>query len=181
MEENLGFSPYMATGVSFFDYSGNPLFPPSYYAGVLSPYSRQPVVNHKGQLYGKFSDEWNEDNDKMYSLPNMLEAIIRTSMSYHLGNKNALHFLRIVIGTEGPVSVNLDQNAILNSPKGEALEIVTPGGEVRLSCSASSDCEEYFCELFSYDIPMMQLECLMGVCVCPAASYHLALDPGKAP
>ncbi|CAM9235723.1 unnamed protein product, partial [Ectocarpus fasciculatus] len=125
----------------FYD-SGNPLFPPSYYADVLSPYSRQPIVNHNGRLYGKYSEKWNEKDDIMYSTPNILEAIIRTTIT--------------------------------------TLDTTVPEGEQRLYCSVSSDCDEYFCEFFSFEIPMVKLECLMGVCVCPVASYHVALDPGNS-
>ena len=172
MREALGYSVYMSDGVSFYSKSGKPLFSPSYYTDVLSPYSRQPVVNHNGRLYGKYSERWDENSDIMYSTPNVLEAIIRTTMSYHLGEKDSLRFLSIVVGT----SESVKDYAMAS----DNFEDTIPEGEQRLYCSVSSDCDAYFCEFFSYEIPMVKLECLMGVCVCPVASYHVALDPGIA-
>lgn len=181
IREALGYSVYMSDGVSFYSKSGNPLFPPSYYADVLSPYSRQPIVNHNGRLYGKYSEKWNEKDDIMYSTPNILEAIIRTTMSYYLGEKDALHFLSIVIGTGESGGVVKDSaSAAAHIDESTTLDTTVPEGEQRLYCSVSSDCDEYFCEFFSFEIPMVKLECLMGVCVCPVASYHVALDPGNS-
>lgn len=163
----------MSSGVSFYKSSGEPLFPPSYYVGVLSPYSRQPVVNHDGVLYGKYAAEWNELSDFMYATPNVLEAIIRTTMSYYLGEKDSLHFLSIAIGSDASDSATAE-----TATRRSASQSV-PEGEQRLHCFVSSDCDPFFCELFHYEIPLVKLECIMGICVCPAASYHLALDPGK--
>ena len=43
-----------------------------------------------------------------------------------------------------------------------------------VSCESTADCGN--CTILDYEGVMM--ECLLQVCVCPTASYHLAVDPG---
>lgn len=58
--------------------------PPNYYTGVLEAYSGGlPVVQHSYYVYGRYTDKWDK-HDRIYTIPNYLEAFIRTSLAYHL-------------------------------------------------------------------------------------------------
>mmetsp|Transcript_8508 Transcript_8508/g.12701 ORF Transcript_8508/g.12701 Transcript_8508/m.12701 type:complete len:713 (-) Transcript_8508:121-2259(-) len=60
--------------------------PPSYYVGVLEASTGGlPVVQHGHYVYGRYTGEWDAKHDRVYAVPNYLEAFIRTSLSHHLG------------------------------------------------------------------------------------------------
>lgn len=138
MASYLGGSVYMRRGS----------VPPTYYTGVLEPSSGGlPVIQHGAYVYGRYTMEegvsWDQNHDKIYSVPSVLEAFLRTALSHYLG------------GNGGPMEEGADE----------------PG-----ACSASSDCGQ--CTILDYE-DTVQMECVNDVCICPAAFYHLALDPGR--
>lgn len=48
------------------------------------------------------------------------------------------------------------------------------GGAEAVACESTANCGN--CTILEYGA--VQMECLLGSCVCPTASYHLAVDPG---
>jgi hypothetical protein len=79
------------------DYLGGAVYmrrgsvPPNYYVGVLDPASGGlPVIQHGSYVYGRYPlDEtesgWNKNHDKIYTVPSVLEAFLRSALSLHLG------------------------------------------------------------------------------------------------
>jgi hypothetical protein len=62
--------------------------PPNYYTGVLeASYGGLPVVQHSYYVYGRYEETWNK-HDRVYAIPNYLEAFLRTSLSYYLGSNS---------------------------------------------------------------------------------------------
>lgn len=65
--------------------------PPNYYVGVLDPSSGGlPVIQHGSYVYGKYSLEdeesvWDKNHDKIYNVPSVLEAFLRSALTLHLG------------------------------------------------------------------------------------------------
>lgn len=58
--------------------------PPNYYTGVLEANTGGlPVVQHSYYVYGRYTESW-EKHDRVYMIPNYLEAFLRTAMAYHL-------------------------------------------------------------------------------------------------
>jgi hypothetical protein len=69
-------------GDVYFD-SGS--LPPNYYTGVLEGNSGGlPVIQHSSYVYGRYEGQWDQRHDRVYMIPNYLEAFLRTSLSYHL-------------------------------------------------------------------------------------------------
>jgi hypothetical protein len=59
--------------------------PPNYYTGVLEGNSGGlPLVQHSSYVYGRYEAPWDVKHDRVYLIPNYLEAFLRTSLSYHL-------------------------------------------------------------------------------------------------
>lgn len=68
-------------GQVYFD-SGT--LPPNYYTGVLEANSGGlPVIQHSYYVYGRYTEPWDK-HDRVYMIPNYLEAFLRTSLGYHL-------------------------------------------------------------------------------------------------
>jgi hypothetical protein len=73
-------------GTVYFD-SGT--LPPNYYTGVLEANSGGlPVIQHSYYVYGRYTEPWDK-HDRVYMIPNYLEAFLRSSLAYHL-NQDAL-------------------------------------------------------------------------------------------
>jgi hypothetical protein len=68
-------------GQVYFD-SGT--LPPNYYTGVLEANSGGlPVIQHSYYVYGRYTEPWDK-HDRVYMIPNYLEAFLRTALAYHL-------------------------------------------------------------------------------------------------
>jgi len=71
---------------------GTSTSPPNYYTGVLSASisgGGQPVVRHKGALYGRFERKWDKDSNAAFAIPNRLVAFLRSALAFHVSEQAA--------------------------------------------------------------------------------------------